>query len=63
MWKDAESSIGDAGGIDEAGVGEAVEDDEIAFPSDDGDGGKGGGVAGGKGEGCLGVFRGGDGFL
>lgn len=33
---DAECGFGDAGGIDEAGVGEFIEDDEVVFPDDDG---------------------------
>lgn len=45
VGEDAEGGSGGSRGIDEAGVGELVEDDMVAFPDDDGDGGEGGGVA------------------
>ena len=63
VWKDAQRGFGHAGGIDEGCVGELVEEEEVAFPGDDRDGGKGGGVAGGEDECRFGIFRGGDGFL
>ena len=56
VGEDAEGGFRGAGCIDEAGVGESVEDDEITFPDDDRDGGERGRVAGGKGKGGLGVF-------
>ncbi len=63
VGEDAKSGTGGSCGIDEAGVGQPVEDDEIAFSDNNGNGGEGGGVARGKGEGGLGVFGCGNGFL
>ena len=63
VWEDAEGGAGESRGVDEAGVGEFVEDDGVSFFDDCGDGSKGGGVAVGEGEGGVGFFVVGDLFF
>lgn len=61
MAEHAEACAAEAGGIDEAGMGEAVEDDHIVGAEEGGEGSEGGGVAGGEGEGGGGLFEVGEG--
>ena len=57
MGKDAELGAGKPGGVHDAGVDQLVENDDVAFVNNCGDGAEGGGVTGGKGQRGLGLLK------
>ena len=63
MGKDADGGAGELGGVDETGVGEFVEQDEIIFADGGGDDAESGGEAGAEGECRLRLFGFGKGCL
>lgn len=60
VWKDAKGGAGEPGGIDEAGVGELIENDGVVFTDKSRDRSDCGGVSIGEGERGLGFFTGGN---
>lgn len=63
MREGSSVSGGGSCGVDEGGVGELVEEDEVACLGDGGEQGEVGGVAGAEEEGGFGVFEGGEGVF
>ena len=63
MGENTKGGSGESGSVDEAGVGELVENDGVAFSDEGGDGAERGGVAVGESEGGFGFFCGGESCL
>ena len=58
MVEDAEFRPGETSGIDDAGMDELIQDDNVAFARKGADGSQGGGVTGGEAQRGLGAFEG-----